>query len=566
MSLTIYYPFEKEGTNYLKMQLANGNFALVGVVPAGIGPAAMVVQRKDNGAIVIVFRGTVIRWSDILTDIFFLPIKTKRGWMHTGFVLSFNSIYNKLSKILDGVEFSSLYVTGHSLGAALAVIATSILEKKYSINSCYTFGCPRIGEEKIDWNIKTPVYRVTNSSDLVTHVPPALGKLYQHIGDIRFLTRVGTLLRNPSAIRFAISFSLGLFALRGLRSHGVYQYSRKLYFLAYPQKENQDNRILIEEDQTQQLDYFNSKTLIKPALPAEAYSNLVAFEMANVTYCLNIETEKLQRKNGGLLNKMKMVMLLAKDSSIKSNEQFHKLHAELNSSTGHSIQEIADELSKFEIELIQTITADDVNALILQKKDGTIIVTFAILMSDKSLNDMKVDFKSTSTKVNSGTEIFSIHSGVYYSYSKIEIELLNALNEFTGKQVYFTGHGFAGGLAIFAAMRVNKSKVVTACYAFGSPNLFSEHLDSLIPTNIYRIVNADDIVARFPRFRGMFSGRVGDLRYFTEDFTILRNPSWWRIMVRFLRELRLSKTKEGHSIDKYCKFLAKLNHNFDKGK
>lgn len=66
-----------------------------------------------------------------------------------------------------------LFITGHSLGGALATIAAKKLTHKGGIASCYTFGSPRVGN--VDWavGIKTPVYRVVNAVDPVTMMPPS---------------------------------------------------------------------------------------------------------------------------------------------------------------------------------------------------------------------------------------------------------------------------------------------------------------------------------------------------------------------------------------------------------
>ena len=64
-----------------------------------------------------------------------------------------------------------LYITGHSLGGALAVVATWY-QSSQRLAACYTFGAPRVcNEELIDW-FKTPIYRVVNGPDPVSFVPP----------------------------------------------------------------------------------------------------------------------------------------------------------------------------------------------------------------------------------------------------------------------------------------------------------------------------------------------------------------------------------------------------------
>ena len=67
----------------------------------------------------------------------------------------------------------SLYITGHSLGGALAVIATKELDRD-TLAACYTFGSPRVGNEEFGEEIRAPIYRIVNAADGVPRVPPSL--------------------------------------------------------------------------------------------------------------------------------------------------------------------------------------------------------------------------------------------------------------------------------------------------------------------------------------------------------------------------------------------------------
>ena len=66
-----------------------------------------------------------------------------------------------------------LYVTGHSLGGAVATVAAKKLAHPGGIAACYSFGAPRVGDD--DWiaEIRTPIYRLVNSADCVTMLPPS---------------------------------------------------------------------------------------------------------------------------------------------------------------------------------------------------------------------------------------------------------------------------------------------------------------------------------------------------------------------------------------------------------
>ena len=63
----------------------------------------------------------------------------------------------------------SLYVTGHSLGAAMATIASSRMQSK--VTALITFGSPRVGNAEFVKSLNVEHYRVQNNCDDVTKVP-----------------------------------------------------------------------------------------------------------------------------------------------------------------------------------------------------------------------------------------------------------------------------------------------------------------------------------------------------------------------------------------------------------
>ena len=85
----------------------------------------------------------------------------------------YDDISFKLEAALDqeAVKGKPLFITGHSLGGAVATIAARRLDAERRIAACYTYGSPRVGTE--DWvaQIKTPIYRIVNSADPVPIVP-----------------------------------------------------------------------------------------------------------------------------------------------------------------------------------------------------------------------------------------------------------------------------------------------------------------------------------------------------------------------------------------------------------
>ena len=61
---------------------------------------------------------------------------------------------------------------GHSLGGALAVVATWY-QSSARLAACYTFGAPRVGDHGLIDRFRTPIYRIVNGPDPAPFVPPS---------------------------------------------------------------------------------------------------------------------------------------------------------------------------------------------------------------------------------------------------------------------------------------------------------------------------------------------------------------------------------------------------------
>lgn len=147
---------------------------------------------KNDEFAVLSFRGTQPdKWEDIQTDINAIKEKTVDGKVHVGFKTAFDDVKDVIIEELRiNIGKMPLYITGHSLGAALATVATKELEIEFSdqIAACYTFGSPRVGDGQYEKSIKVPFYRIVNTTDIVTLIPFFLGT-FVHVGDARYLSR-----------------------------------------------------------------------------------------------------------------------------------------------------------------------------------------------------------------------------------------------------------------------------------------------------------------------------------------------------------------------------------------
>jgi triacylglycerol lipase len=129
---------------------------------------------------VICFRGTK-QVKDWMTNVKIesVPIKDPRpdqdaiiGNMHKGFHDAYQSVHAAIGERLKDHEDLPLYIAGHSLGGALAVVATWY-QSSARLAACYTFGAPRVGNQGLIDRFKTPIYRIVNGPDPVPFVPPS---------------------------------------------------------------------------------------------------------------------------------------------------------------------------------------------------------------------------------------------------------------------------------------------------------------------------------------------------------------------------------------------------------
>ncbi len=122
-----------------------------------------------------------------------------KGKAHSGFKKAYLNISKKLHKCLIDNSLP-IFITGHSLGAALTTLATSELYDNENFDSCYTFGSPRTGDPEFINSIKCGrIYRVVNNCDVITTVPIDFARIkYGHIGSSYLIDDHDDLLKDMS--------------------------------------------------------------------------------------------------------------------------------------------------------------------------------------------------------------------------------------------------------------------------------------------------------------------------------------------------------------------------------
>lgn len=163
-------------------------------------PFALVAHREKNAY--VIFRGTE-SLEDWYTDFeidqvpYELPNLSNVGKVHEGFFDLYKSLRQSVLEQLNTLQnIRTLYITGHSLGAALAMVATPDLmtntsPQQYQGVFQYNLAGPRAVDPILAGYMNASQannYRIVNSCDLVPEVPPSVcptlsgDVLYEHVG------------------------------------------------------------------------------------------------------------------------------------------------------------------------------------------------------------------------------------------------------------------------------------------------------------------------------------------------------------------------------------------------
>lgn len=172
--------------------------------------ALIVPSNTSHGHfVVLVFRGTnaLADWADNLKAVSLADLRPEPwpggGRIHAGFREAFERVWDEIEHHLVG-KHSPLFYTGHSLGAALAVLAAS----RHPPTALYTFGSPRVGDKEFAAAFSDcPTFRVVNNRDVVTTLPPPIHG-FCHVGELHYIAHDGRVLTNPPEGSIAVDRQL----------------------------------------------------------------------------------------------------------------------------------------------------------------------------------------------------------------------------------------------------------------------------------------------------------------------------------------------------------------------
>lgn len=178
---------------------------------------------------IVVFRGTETdKLKDILIDLDVSQTPFLYGMVHAGFLRALDSVWNEMRRELSDpqIQYQKVYVTGHSLGAALATLAAASTHA--GVEELVTFGSPRVANnafiEQMEGRVRGTRY--VNNNDIVCRIPSDLR--FEHRQNMVYFDPKGRprpnvpwyiRVRENIKGRFQKDGKIGLFD--GLRDHSV---------------------------------------------------------------------------------------------------------------------------------------------------------------------------------------------------------------------------------------------------------------------------------------------------------------------------------------------------------
>jgi hypothetical protein len=207
------------------------------------GAEAFTARRSSDGTTLLAFRGTrPDDIKDLVTDARadLVAWPESAGHVHSGFAAAARTLMPQIRHWIESTkpDPKKLILTGHSLGAALATLAATILRPAWVV----TLGSPRVGDADFAATVKvTNIVRLVDCCDSVTELPSLAGG-YVHVTPSTYLTRNASTIQNPddAFVRsdrrrarvnyvFHYAWRFGAVLARDLADHAPINYARALF-------------------------------------------------------------------------------------------------------------------------------------------------------------------------------------------------------------------------------------------------------------------------------------------------------------------------------------------------
>ena len=184
---------------------------------------AYVIETPAHTA--VAFRGTQVfsgfSLADVFSNLWIRRVPWDPGKVHRGYREALFDVVQELKRPLYAGK-RPLYFTGHSMGGALATLASTLPPGP---SATYSFGAPRVGDRAFAGALRNLV-RIVHADDLAPRYPLPLG--YRHGGRVWHLSAAGALRQGlPPGWHLRIPLTLDGLA-KAVRDHRVGNYARKL--------------------------------------------------------------------------------------------------------------------------------------------------------------------------------------------------------------------------------------------------------------------------------------------------------------------------------------------------
>lgn len=134
--------------------------------------------EPTSGVLIVAFRGTdVSQMADLWADADYTALQVRGGTVHKGFYDAASLLRPFVAASINRHRPRHLWLTGHSLGGAIATLMMDQLEQQRTrVAGVVTFGQPRIGDrayvEQMNQRLGHRMLRVINEDDIVVSLPP----------------------------------------------------------------------------------------------------------------------------------------------------------------------------------------------------------------------------------------------------------------------------------------------------------------------------------------------------------------------------------------------------------
>lgn len=174
--------------------------------------SSQAILIKHSHYVVAAFRGTD-ELGDWFDNVNALSTDGPFGGVHRGFYAALLDVWPAMREqykryrrpqghnLNQPRPFLPLWITGHSLGGAMATLAAAeLINADEPFFGLYTFGSPRAGDRDFArvFNVEAVgrAYRFQNNNDIVTRVPARLMG-YSHVGSLVYISADGALSKDP---------------------------------------------------------------------------------------------------------------------------------------------------------------------------------------------------------------------------------------------------------------------------------------------------------------------------------------------------------------------------------